>query len=161
MKLKVFNQSNSVSQRLTEAGININQIGVISLNREAVKLMGLTEKSTVVIHQNEDDQSEFYLQANPKKDGIALRKSAGKTEGSLVFQSALISKNILSGYHEDKRLTSPSSIFMPLAKEVQKVGGLELWPLLRSGAKETGRLENRSGNQTQTKTGSRKFTVND
>ena len=94
MVLKSYNPTNLISGRSIgiRPRISINvKSGVFALNKPAADLIGLAHGSQVILHQNEDDRTEWYLEP-VKADGFSLRD---KTTGNCIyFQSTALVKLI-------------------------------------------------------------------
>lgn len=97
MKLKEFNAENLVVQRTTTPSIGINcKTGLFNFNKAAVEQMGLKSNDQIVVHQDEEDQSCWYLERLNSKDtrkGFTIREKSNVTAG-LLFNNVALAKLI-------------------------------------------------------------------
>jgi hypothetical protein len=96
MKLKEFNVENTVSERYTPVqvpalGINVKS-GLFRLNKAAAELIGAKVDELVVLHQDEEEPTDWYIE-KVKEKGFKLRFKDNVGSG-LFFNSAPLAKAI-------------------------------------------------------------------
>lgn len=92
MKLKLFNSENTISIRGggKVPSLSINQkAGLFSLNKEACTLIGLSDGDQIIIHQDEDEEADWYLEKVEEK-GFVLRSKENVSSGLLFNNTALV-----------------------------------------------------------------------
>jgi hypothetical protein len=94
MKLKEFNPENCIgaNPRSKAPSITIDtKIGCNRINGSACELMGLSEGDQIKLHQDEDEEADWYME-KVKDGGFTLRK--GPAGSSLLFNNTKLSKKI-------------------------------------------------------------------
>lgn len=94
--------------------------GKFSISKSATSLMGLSHGNCVQLHQNQDEPGKWYLSL--EDSGFPLRKNGSKSEGSCIYNSALV-KTILDAF-EAEALT-----FLVYEKPIRHKG-TDYWLLL-------------------------------
>lgn len=93
MKFKTFNTTNVINAREQKPSIGINsKVGLFNFNKAACESIGLKDGDQVQFHQNEDDETEWFLE-KVKKDGFILREKTNVTSG-LLFNSTALARKI-------------------------------------------------------------------
>lgn len=104
MKLKEFNSENTLSTRGGGSkipGVSINQkSGTFSINLEACTLIDLKENDQVVIHQDEEDQENWYLE-KVKEKGFTCRNQKALGKGLVFNNTSLVRSICASVEHEE------------------------------------------------------------
>lgn len=97
MKLKAFTQQNlPYMRRSLKPIIGISaKSGTLRINEAAVELMNLKVTDKVVLHQDEEEPENWYLEIDKKCDyAFQLRYSAKISPKGLIFQSTVLVKKI-------------------------------------------------------------------
>lgn len=91
MKLKTYNITNTAPQRKAGAYIHMNsKTGLIFLTVGFVGKCDITAKSLVQFVQNEEDETEWYLEV-VDKNGFALKRgNEKKTKGLHLCNSSIV-----------------------------------------------------------------------
>lgn len=95
MKLIIFNQTNSKSQKSGEPSIGFGRNGQVRLNKFAVALLDAKAEMKLEIAQDEDTPEDWYIKVSESGDGFILRE---KIEGELVFNSSTVTKRFLKTF---------------------------------------------------------------
>lgn len=131
MKLKEFNAENTVAIRgggaVKVASLSLNQkTGLFTLNEQACAQIGLSDGDQVIIHQDEEDETNWYLE-KVKEKGFFMRskESAGK---GLMFNNTAMVRAICSSVN----FTDNGGRIL-IAGKVTELGKRKLWGLLTTG----------------------------
>lgn len=91
MKLKEYNSENCVSLGRTHSpSISINtKTGLIRISVSAANLIGLADGDQVKFHQDEEEESDWYLEKVPS-GGFAIREHTG----SMIFNNTSLTRKI-------------------------------------------------------------------
>jgi hypothetical protein len=97
MKLKEFNAENTTTLR--GAGVNATpkiglntKVGLFNFNKPACELMGLKKGDQIIIHQDEEDPENWFLE-KVKQKGFTLRDKENVTKG-LLFNNTTLARAI-------------------------------------------------------------------
>lgn len=94
MNLKTYNAENCRASRSNRPVIGINvKSGVFSINREAADLMGLKSGDKVEIHQDQDNEGDWYL-AKSNGVGFPVRMPKDDAARVLVFNNTRLCRAI-------------------------------------------------------------------
>jgi hypothetical protein len=93
MKLKEFNAENTISTRTSAPVIGMNlKNGLFNINREVCDLIGLGDGDSVVFHQDQEDEQNWYLE-KVKEKGFSVRKKENVTKG-VIFNNTTLARAI-------------------------------------------------------------------
>lgn len=126
MNLQTFNPENlpSVKGSTKQPLIGLSsKTGTFRINRTASEKMGLKKNYCVLIHQNTDEISEWFLEV-VKEGGFELREKESVTPGGLLFQSAPLARKIFESVNY-----SNISGHLQVGPQPVKNGKQLLWPL--------------------------------
>lgn len=105
MALKRFDQMNTPVIHNGEPRIRVDTSGYISFNRKASELLKLTDKSRILLFQDDVQPGDWFIvPADADPTGFTVRKY-GKTI-SYVFNSSSLAKLILKSLSIDDRAVS-------------------------------------------------------
>lgn len=130
MKLKEFNTENSVSHRghkngPPSLGITFSS-GLVTINKAAAELLSLKAGDQVVILQDADEETDWYLE-KVKTKGFPLRQMK-EGNGSLLFNNAHVTKIMA----DSMTFTGKSGRIL-IAGQPTKLDKRNLWALLTAG----------------------------
>ncbi len=126
MNLQTFNPENLPSVKGSSKRPLIGfsaKAGTFRINRTAVEKIKLKSDDCIVVHQNADEISEWYLEV-VKVGGFILRQKPNITPGGLIFQSIPLARKIM-----DSVKCINISGHLQVAPEAVKNGKQVLWPL--------------------------------
>ena len=126
MNLQTFNPENLPSAKGSSKtpliGLSVKS-GTFRINRTAAEKMNLKKDDSILMNQNADEVSEWFLE-KVNKGGFELREKENITPGGLVFQSAPLVRKIFESVNY-----SNISGHLQVAPEAVKSGKQILWPL--------------------------------
>lgn len=130
MKLKEFNAENTIASRSGIAAVSVNtKSGTFDFNKIACEQIGLKAGDLVVLHQDESEKENWYMEKVAKK-GFSLRAKSAQT--GLVFNNSSLARSVFESVELDK---TSGRIFIagkPTEFEKRKLWGL-LTASLRNG----------------------------
>lgn len=130
MKLKTFNIENckmARQGRVSKPSIYLSQkSGLFKVNKAGIDLMDLKVGQQVVLHQDETEEGDWYLEI-VKDGGFPVRSSKKNKTEVVVFNSKRLSVAIAESVAFIKNC---GTILLP--KEPVKFEKRTLWPLLTS-----------------------------
>lgn len=126
MNLKEYNPANSkpvATPRAHPASIRIDtKTGRFIFNKTAAELIGLKDKCQVVIHQDEQEPEDWYLEV-VKTNGFII--SNRERQGEYVFNNTVIARKVAESVGYTARNGR-----MLIAGKPTKIGDRLLWGIL-------------------------------
>jgi len=135
MKLKTFDNSSNVFRRDSPAAISINvTAGLFTINKKATEILQIEAGNKVVLHQDEDELGDWYIEkADQDAAGFEIRSKTknGKPEGGGIYfnntpTARAIFESVEYPYQSGRIL---------LAGEPTEIGERKLYALLTDGLK--------------------------
>ena len=124
MKLRSFNPSNTPNGRSGKPLVTVAlNAGTFTFNRLAIDALGLNEKSQVVIHQDEESPSDWYVEVIGE-GGFPLRIADDMS--SARFNNKQLGRSIADAHEIDEM-----TFRLQIARECTKVSNAEMWGLLK------------------------------
>lgn len=130
MKLKEFNSENTVNVRgggklIPAIGINL-KVGLFNISKAACELIDLKNNDQVVIHQDQEDKGNWYIE-KVKAKGFIVRNKEAITSG-VLFNNTTLARAI--GESVDFKGKSGKALIagQPTMQDKRK-----LWGLILSG----------------------------
>jgi len=94
MKLKEFNTSNSKTATPGEPTIRLNsKAGLFGISKAAAELLSLNDTSKIVIVQDEENPTDWYIKVSTDQNAFTIRK--GKNASDYSFNCTPVTKSIL------------------------------------------------------------------
>ena len=125
MKLKTYNPEELPSARLTTPVIGLSsKSGTFRFNPTAVEKLGLKANNQIMIHQDEENPADWYLEI-VKEKGFLARKKKTTGEFGLLIQSCPLVRKIFDSV--DCKKISGSIL---IGSEPIKFEKRTLWPLI-------------------------------
>lgn len=129
MKFKEFNSSNSTMLAPGEATIRINsKAGILSFSKEASKMLQFNSTTKVVMLQDEDIPTDWYVKITKAENGFPLRKKDEKIE--YCFNSTPLAKAILASLKTDKDTPVYKAAGFKISKMAVEFKGEAYWPII-------------------------------
>ncbi|MCF8339205.1 MAG: hypothetical protein K9I74_14605 [Bacteroidales bacterium] len=130
MELIRYNKLTLAKQggRTAPAKVSISTYGVISFNREAIRMAGLNEGDTVELVQDKNNPEDWYF--TKSKVGFMLRKNSRLPR--LMCNNSVTCRRFFRSLKEGDKKT----LSMPVGTEPTKVDGMELWPIITASIKQ-------------------------
>jgi hypothetical protein len=129
MKFKEFNSSNSTMLAPGEATIRINsKAGILSFSKEASRILQFNSTTKVVMLQDEDLPSDWYVKITEAENGFPLRKKDEKTE--YCFNSTPLCKAVLASLKTDKTTPVYKAAGFKISKQSVEFEGETYWPII-------------------------------
>lgn len=96
MKLKEFNSENTINVRgggrlIPAIGINL-KVGLFNISKAACELIELKNNDQIVIHQDEEDKENWYIE-KVKSKGFVVRNKEAVTAG-VLFNNVTLARAI-------------------------------------------------------------------
>ncbi len=123
MEFITFNAENTVSARKGEAYISFSRKGANSISKAAVEITGFEHDDLIGIHQDKDNQADWYISL--AEGGFKLRDD--KNQGTLFFNNTAMTHTLLDALdiEEDR-----AAFF--IAKEPTVIEDVNYWAILTS-----------------------------
>lgn len=132
MKLLRYDTSNMSNVRAGECTIRFSLKSANSITKYASSVMGITDKDTITLLQDEEEPEDWYLALN-QKNGIPLR--ANSKGGSLVFNCVGITKKMIDQFAPDKNSVTFKLVTDPQEYEIDGEETIKLYPIITASAK--------------------------
>ncbi|QJB39743.1 hypothetical protein HF324_18515 [Chitinophaga oryzae] len=135
MNLKKYDAINTVSAGRSKMTVSFNRNGVISLSGLVVEILGLSKGVAKAVHLYRDEESpgDWYVGAASEKDGLLLRKNAGRGAIGYCFNSTTIARMVLEDLDWSEKGAAICRV-VPNPVEVEGIGWL--FPILISSARK-------------------------
>lgn len=119
MKLITFTGANSQKLSNGHPNIGVNQkTGVFNINKVAVERMNLKAEMQVILHQDEEEPANWYLEI-VEEDGFCLR--GGNKDANIYFNSVQMARTI------GEAMSIDGSYKMKIAAEAVVFEKRKLW----------------------------------
>jgi len=126
MKLLEFNAENCPPQREGKPSLQVNQkTGLFTFNKFAIEGLKLKPGQLVVIHQDEEDAANFYVEIVKERGFLLKDKKAASP--CMSFSSTLLARKIGDAFEETGSYTFNISV-QPTAFGKRTLYGLLLKP---------------------------------
>ena len=123
MKLQVYKEKELTFKNADTATISINTAGCLVLNSATIFLLGITDKSKVVLAQDSEEKKDWYI-AVDDKNGVPL-KPFGKDK--LGWQGKSIANKIIGSCDLPEYA---SSVLFRVSEEGFDLGGITYYPII-------------------------------
>lgn len=117
MKIKVFNSTNTKSERISrgEPAIAFDKKGMFRINKPACEMLKLKGGGQIEFLQDEEKPTSWYI-TTPKKDGFVVKELKNLTPG-VAFNNSKLSAEILKCFNG--QLEGKTSCKMKLLEPIQ------------------------------------------
>jgi len=95
MKLKTFDRTQSKMRLSKKPAIRISKVGLISLNKCAIRLLDLKVGDKIKFYQDEDNPEDWYLKEVPKTDDLGLICRNGSSFAKSIMVNSAATANAL------------------------------------------------------------------
>lgn len=99
MKLKTFNKANASRASVPGPYIGMSyKSGVFSINEEASTILGITENSKILVHQDEENPDQWYLENTTDPTGFTVRNKPNPQSKQKLycFNASTITREIFA-----------------------------------------------------------------
>ncbi|WP_372648232.1 hypothetical protein [Draconibacterium sp.] len=132
MKLKKFNNKTLPRNGQISGSIHItfNKKGVISFSKSASDLLNLKDGDRIVLHQDEENRGDWYLEKTEDENGFKLHKKSNK-DNRVCFGRKILCQTIAKSLG----VTADTTFIMHVLKNPKRLQGLVLYELKNSSNK--------------------------
>lgn len=102
MKAKVYSRENCKYKTNGKSAISLSKSGVISISSQAIEKIGLTAGDKILMVQDEEKPTDWYIQKTEEEHGFVLRKSTKH----LAFNAKSIVIDLLKSLGKELQSTS-------------------------------------------------------
>ena len=92
MKLKTFDKTITRTVGIGDCTVTINPKGTMFFSAATVTLLGLEPGSRLLLHQDQENRADWYMEKTTQKTGFEVRKY--NTAGVTIVQSSALVREI-------------------------------------------------------------------